>query len=46
MIHHLSLKKPDLANLRSNVDELDKLKNVPTTLSNLKSKVNKLNNDK
>ena len=36
--------KVDLANLKSNVDKLDidKLKNVPTNLSNLKSKVNKL----
>ena len=33
-------KKADLANLNSNVDKLDidKLKNVPTNLSNLKSK--------
>ena len=32
--------KTDLANLKSDVDKLDfdKLKNVPTTLSNLKSK--------
>ena len=38
------LKKTDLANLKSNVDELDidKLKNVPTTLTNVKSKVDKL----
>ena len=36
-------KNVDLANLKSNLDELgtDKLKNVPTNLSNLKSKVNK-----
>ena len=36
-------KKVDLANLKSNVDKLDigKLKNVPTNLSNLKSKVDK-----
>ena len=34
----------DLANFTSDVDKLDtdKLKNVPTNLSNLKSKVNKL----
>ena len=34
-------KKTDLANLKSDVDELDndKLKNVPSGLSNLKSKV-------
>ena len=33
-------KKVDLANLKSNVDNLDidKLKNVPTNLSNLKSR--------
>ena len=33
-------KKVDLANLKSNVDKLDidKLKNVPTNLSNLKSR--------
>ena len=37
-----------LANLKSNVDELDidKLKNVPNGLSNLKSKVHKLDVDK
>ena len=37
-------KKVDLAILKSNVDKLDidKLKNVPTNLSNLKSKVDKL----
>ena len=37
-------KKVDLANLESNVDELDidKSKNVLTNLSNLKSKVDKL----
>ena len=36
-------KKIDLANLKSNVDKLDidKLKNVPTNLSNLESKVHK-----
>ena len=34
-------KKVDLANIKSNVDKLDidKLKNVQTNLSNLKSKV-------
>ena len=44
MIHNTLLKKTDLANLKSNVDELDidKLKNVPTTLTNVKSKVDKL----
>ena len=37
-------KKIDLANSKSNVDESDinKLRNVPTNLSNLKSKVEKL----
>ena len=37
-------KKVDLASLKSNVEKLgiDKLKNVPTSLSNLKSKVDKL----
>ena len=37
-------KRVDLANLKSNVDKLDisKLKNVPTNLSNLKTKVDKL----
>ena len=41
-------KKPDLANLKSKVDQLDvdKLKNVPTNLINLKSKVHKLDVDK
>ena len=41
-------KKVDLANLKSNVDNLDidKLKNVPTNLSSLKSKGDKLDVDK
>ena len=41
-------KKTDIANLKSDVDQLDidKLKNVPTNLSNLKSKVDKLDVDK
>ena len=36
-------KKVDLSNLISNVDklEIDKLKNVPSGLSGLKSKINK-----
>ena len=36
-------KKPDLANLKSDVDKLDidKFKNVPSNLSNLKIKVEK-----
>ena len=48
LIHHLLLKKTDLANLKPNVDKLDidKLKTVPTNLSNLKSKVDKLDLDK
>ena len=50
LIHHILLKKKqtDLANLKSNVDELDidKLNNVQTNLSNLKSKVDKLDVDK
>ena len=41
-------KKVDLVSLKSNVDQLDidKLKNVPTNLSNLKCKVEKLDIDK
>ena len=41
-------KKVDLATLKSNVGKLDidKLKNVPTYLSNLEGKVDKLNVDK
>ena len=41
-------KKVDSASLISNVDKLhiDKLKNVPTNLCNLKSKVDKLDVDK
>ena len=41
-------KKIDLANLRSNAEkiDIDKLKNVPNNLSNLKTKVDKLNIDK
>ena len=41
LIHHLLLKKTDLLNLKSDVDKLaiDKLKNVPSGLSSLKSKV-------
>ena len=37
-------KKTDLANLKSDPDKLDfgKLKNVPSNLSNLKSKIDKL----
>ena len=43
LIYYLLIKKVDLANLKSN---LDKLKNVPTNLNNLKSKVDKLDVDK
>ena len=41
-------KRVDLANLRSHVDKLDidKLKNVPTNLSNVTSEKGKLNVDK
>ena len=44
MIHHLLLKKTDLASLKSDVDKLDidKFKNVPTNLSSLKSKADEL----
>ena len=40
-------KKADLANLKSDVDKLDidKLKNVPTNFSDLKSKVDKSDAD-
>ena len=40
-------KKVDLASLKFNVDklEIDKLKNVPTNVSNLKIKVDKLDLD-
>ena len=42
------VKKIDLANLKSDLDQLDidKFKNVPTNLSNLKNKVEKLDIDK
>ena len=41
-------KKADLANLKSDVGNSDivQLKNVPSYLGNLKSKVDKLDNDK
>ena len=44
LIHHLLLKKTDLANLKSDVDksDIDKLKHLPTNFNNLKSKVDKL----
>ena len=49
MIHQNLVKKADLANLKSNVDKLDidKLKNVPTNLNNLKiNKIDELDVDK
>ena len=48
LMHHLLLKKSDLANLESDLDKLDidKVKNIPSALSSLKSKVDKLNVDK
>ena len=41
-------KKVDLASLKSDVDKLDidKLKNLPSSLRNLKSKIDKLDIDK
>ena len=47
LIHHILLKS-DLQSLKSNVDELDidKFKNVPSSLSNFKIKVDKLDVDK
>ena len=44
LILQILLKKADLANLTSDVGKLDidQFKNVPGGLSNLKSKVNKL----
>ena len=40
LIHHRVLKQNDLSGLKSDVDKLDidKLKNLPTNLSNLKVK--------
>ena len=45
LIHQIFLKKLILANLKSDVDklDLDKLKNLPSNLNNLKSKVDKSN---
>ena len=45
LIHQIFLKKLILANLKSDVDKLDidKLKNLPSNLNNLKSKVDKSN---
>ena len=47
-MHHILLKKTDLANLKSDVDKLniDKLKNVLSNLNNSKNKVDKLDVDK
>ena len=47
MVHKIP-EKNDWASLKSKVDKLDtnKLKNVPTNLSNLKSKVDELDVDK
>ena len=44
MIHHFSLKKTDLADLKSDIDkvDVDELKIVPSNLNNLKNKVDKL----
>ena len=41
-------KKADLVNLKSDVDksDIEKLNNVPSSLSNLKNKVDKLDDDK
>ena len=48
LIHHLLVKRINLANLKSNVDKLDidKLNNVPNHYRNLKSKLNKVDVDK
>ena len=48
LTHQNLWKKIDLANLKSDLDQLDidKFKNVPTNLSNLKNKVDKLDIDK
>ena len=47
LIHHLLLKKTDLANLKPVVDKLDsnELKNVPSILNNLKIKIDKVDID-
>ena len=48
-MHHLLLKKTNLADLKSDVDHLEtliNLKNVPIILSNLKSNIDKLDVDK
>ena len=39
LIHQILLKKTDIGNLKSDADKLDidKFKNVPTNLKNLKS---------
>ena len=45
LIHRIFLKRNDLANLITGV-HIDKLENVPISLSNLKGKVNKLDVNK
>ena len=48
LLHQSLLRKTDLASLTFDVDKLDidQLKNVPTNLINLKSKVDKVDVDK
>ena len=46
LIHQIFLKKSDLAQLKIDEFDVNKLKDVPTNLSNLKSKVDKLDVDK
>ena len=45
LIDRILLKNTDWANLKSKLD-IDKLKNVPSNLNNLKNKVDKLNVEK
>ena len=46
LIQQIFLKKFDLAGLKSDEFDINKLKDVPTNLSNMKSKVDKLDVDK
>ena len=48
LIHRILIEKTDLASLESNVNilDIDKLENVPTNSSNLKSKEDKLDANK